>query len=151
VPYAVDDQMGLANRFLVTANPGSWELGSWAEVKGIDVTWDIPEYRAGDSWNLRWQFPALTKYSPVTLSRAATKKDTQKVKEWLNTNAMNFEVGEVTIKLLDAQGEEVADWTLKGAVAAKWSIAGFDANSARVAIETLTINHIGFLDDERTF
>lgn len=151
MPIGVTDQLGLSNRFVVTANPGSWDLGTWATVSGLEVTWQVPDYRSGDAWNNRWQFPGLTQYQTVKLSRAANRRDTSAVYEWLNTNSTAFEVGEVTIKLLDAKGEEVHPWTLKGALPGKWAIEKFDANASKVAIETLEINHIGFLADERTF
>jgi len=49
----------------------SHDLGSWAKVDGLDVSWDIAEYRAGDGGNYRWYFPGNTKYSNIKLARAA--------------------------------------------------------------------------------
>jgi len=63
-------KVGVANRFTVKANPGDWDLGSWAKAEGLDVTWEMPDYRAGDAGNARWFFPANTKYSAVKLTRA---------------------------------------------------------------------------------
>jgi phage tail-like protein len=149
MPLSDTAQLGLVNRFLVTVIPGDIDLGSWSKAEGLDVTFDAAEYRAGDAWNHRWYFPGHTKYSPLKLSRGATKDDTKKVKDWLSKTAMNFELGEIKITLRDAHHDEVAEWTLKKAMPVKWAITGFDAGGSQVAIETLEITHNGFLEDER--
>ena len=48
MPIADDVKLGLANRFLVTVIPSTRSLGSWAKADGLDVTWEVPDYRAGD-------------------------------------------------------------------------------------------------------
>ena len=53
MPIADDVKLGLANRFLVTVIPSNRSLGSWAKAEGLDVSWEVPDYRAGDSWNDR--------------------------------------------------------------------------------------------------
>jgi len=149
MPLSDKAQLGLINRFLVKVDPGDVDLGSWSKVEGLDVTFDVPEYRAGDAWNHRWYFPGHTKYSSVKLSRGATKQDTKKVQDWLKKTATKFELGEVTVTLRDAHHEEVAEWKLKNSMPVKWAITGFDAGGSQVAIETLEITHDGFLDDEK--
>ena len=73
MPIANDVPLALANRFTVKVDaPGEVDLGSWAKVDGLDVTFDVVEYRAGDAWNSRWYAPGATKYSTVKLSRAVT-------------------------------------------------------------------------------
>jgi phage tail-like protein len=128
--------------------PGDVDLGSWSKAEGIDVTFDVPEYRAGDAWNHRWYFPGHTKYSTLRLSRGASKQDTKKVQDWLNKTAKKFEVGDIKLTLRDAHHEPVAEWTFKKAIPVKWAITSFDASASQVAIETLEITHNGFLDDE---
>ena len=59
---ANDIPLALANRFTVKVDaPGEIDLGSWAKVDGLDVTFDVVEYRAGDAWNSRWYCPGATK------------------------------------------------------------------------------------------
>jgi phage tail-like protein len=143
-------KIGLGNRFKVKVTPGGWDLGSWAKADGLDVNWEVPDYRMGDGWNARLFAPANTKYTPVKLTRAADSKDSRTVRDWLNKNAINHDVGaEVEIKLHDSFGTEVIAWNLKNAVVKKWAITTFDAGQGSVAIETLEIDHEGFLDDEK--
>jgi phage tail-like protein len=142
--------VGLANRFKVTIIPGDYELGSWQKAEGLDVTWDMPDYRAGDSGNARWFFPANTKYTSVKLIRAACD-DSLKVRNWLNLNSFGFSKSRITatIRLYDSSGATiVCEWELRNATPKKWSINNMDAGASQVSIETLEFDHEGFLDDE---
>lgn len=141
--------LGLGNRFKVSVTvPSPMELGSWAKAEGLDVTFDVCEYRAGDSWNHRWYFPGSTKYSTVKLSRAVNADDTKKVKSWLNDTATKHEPGDIKVVLLDSKSTPVTDWLLRSAMPSKWAISGFDAGASKLAIETLEIVHLGFLEDD---
>jgi phage tail-like protein len=142
-----DTMLGLAMRFSVTIDHGMYNLGSWQKVEGLDVQWEIVEYRAGDQKNQRWYFPGFTKYSNIKLSRAASKDDTEKVKKWLNSNSFKMEKQSGSVKLLDAKGEEVASWDLENVIPVHWSVSGFDATASKLAIETLELAHAGFLDE----
>lgn len=145
-------KVGLANRFHVKIDPGSWDLGSWQKCDGLEVKWDMPEYRAGDAGNMRWYFPANTKYTVVKLIRAACD-DTKTVKEWLDTNAWTYTKSrsQVAITLFDSTGAApgIFTWELKNATPAKWSINSMDAGASQVSIETLEFEHEGFLSDEK--
>jgi phage tail-like protein len=149
MPLKDQAMLGLGNRFKVSVTvPSPMELGSWAKAEGLDVTFDVCEYRAGDAWNHRWFFPGATKYSTVKLSRAVNKDDTGKVKTWLNDTATKHVPGDIKVVLLDSQSAEVTDWLLRSAMPSKWAITGFDAGSSKLAIETLEIVHLGFLEDD---
>ena len=103
MPIADDMPLALANRFTVKVDaPGEIDLGSWAKVDGLDVTFDVVEYRAGDAWNSRWYCPGATKYSTVKLSRAVTA-DTEKVRKWLSDTAKSHKPGLMVIELKDSR------------------------------------------------
>jgi phage tail-like protein len=149
---ALTDQsaIGLGNRFFVQASPGNWDLGSWSKVDGLDVTWEVPDYRMGDQWNQRLFAPANTKYTAVKMTRAAEKKDSKTVRDWLAKNSMQHDIGGwIKIELRDSFNKPVIDWTLRNAVVKKWGLTTMDAGSSTVAIETLEIEHEGFLDDDQ--
>lgn len=148
MPLSEDMQLGLANRFLVTIDNSDYDLGSWAKVEGLDVKWDLVEYRSGDAGNNRWYFPGKTEYSTVKLTRAACE-DTGTVKKWLSKTSFEHELQSGKVQLLDAKGTPVkgAEWTLQNVLPLKWSISGFDAATSKVATETLEIAHLGFLED----
>lgn len=142
-------KIGLGNRFKVVVQPGGYDLGSWSKADGLEVSWEVPDYRMGDGWNTRLFAPANTTYTSVKLTRAADSKDSKTVKDWLKKNATEHDVGaDITIHLCDSNGDSVMDWNLKNIVVKKWAVASMDASSSTVAIETLEIDHEGFLEDD---
>jgi phage tail-like protein len=148
MPIADDKPLALSNRFTVKVDaPGEIDLGSWAKVEGLDVTFDIVEYRAGDAWNSRWYSPGATKYSTVKLSRALSQ-DTPKVKKWVSDTAKDPKPGLMVIEAKDAADKTVFTWELRNAMPAKWSANGLDANRSGLLTETLEVVHLGFLDDD---
>lgn len=151
MPLNDQSMIGLANRFKVkVVEQSSYDLGSWQKCDGLDVTWDVPDFRAGDAGNSRWFFPANTKYSTIKLTRAATAEDTVKVKTWLDTNSFKQSAtrGIITIELMSSEYSSIHIWELRAALPRKWSINSMDAGASQVAIETLEIDHEGFLADD---
>jgi phage tail-like protein len=138
-------QRSLPHYFVVTANNCAADLGSWAKVSGLDVSWDLAEYRSGDSSNsflrhLRDSFDTGT----VTLSRSASS-ESELVRDWLNQLAPSRESVIVNITLIDGVGEPVASWELQGVLPLNWTISGFGFNGSNVATETLVLAHEGFI------
>lgn len=143
-------QIGLANRFVVSmSGKEEYNLGSWTKADGLDVSWDVAEYRMGDGGNDRLYFPGNTKYTPIRLSRGVSE-ETEKVKQWLSKNSWEMEVFAGYIALFSSAATKVTDWNLRDVMPSKWAITTFDAGASSVAIETLELVHRGFLDDERT-
>jgi phage tail-like protein len=148
MPIGDATMLGMANRFTVEISNGTYDLGSWSQVDGLDVKWDVAEYRAGDGGNDRWYFPANTHYSTVRLTRAASA-ESMTVRAWLSSTSWEWKPQVATVWLLDSSGAKVVHWDLKQVMPVRWSITGFEAGASRVATETLELNHVGFLDDEK--
>jgi phage tail-like protein len=143
---ASDAKLGMTMRFKVTID--GQDLASWSKASGLEVSWDLVEYRAGDSDNDKWIFPGLTKYPTVKLERAANEADSTLVRTWLNKTSFKHEGSKTaTIELLDAGLTKVAEWVLRDVMPVKWSIVAFDASGNKVATETLELAHTGFLDE----
>jgi phage tail-like protein len=141
--------IGLSNRFVVSMSGKSeYDLGSWSKAEGLDVAWDIAEYRMGDGGNDRLYFPGNTKYTNIKLIRGVSE-ETEKVKQWLNKNSWEMEVFTGSIQLFTTAAKKVTDWELRDVMPAKWSISTFDAGASQVSMETLELVHRGFLKDER--
>jgi phage tail-like protein len=134
-------------RFLVTVDALT-DLGAWSKASGLEVSWDLVEYRAGDAKNDRWIFPGVTKYPTVKLERAAEKGASAKVQKYLNDNSFKYKEQTAKIVLQDASGVEVVSWTLQRAMPIKWAVAPFDGAGNKVALETLELAHTGFLSEE---
>ena len=150
---ALNDQsaIGLANHFHVKIDTSPFDLGTWQKCEGLDVTWDIADFRAGDQANMRWYFPGNTKYKPIKLLRAANADDSKLVHKWLNTTAWQQDKarGTMAITLFDSFGKVILTWNLRNAMPKAWNIATMDAGASQVAIETLEIDHEGFLEEDQ--
>jgi phage tail-like protein len=149
VPLNDTSKLGLANRFSVKIDAGEYDLGSWSHADGLEVSWDVAEYRAGDGGNQRWYFPGNTGYSRVKLTRS-TCEDSKKVKKWLTETSFTWKPYTGRIVLYDSGGEEIMDWELARVMPVKWAVLAFDAGASRVATETLELAHLGFLHDDKT-
>ena len=135
--------------FVVTASGGQVDLGTWSKVTGLDVTWDLAEYRAGDQANAdRRQIHPYVARGTITLHREAGA-DTALVKEWLDRLAQSGERPQGTIELTDITGEVVARWTFVAGYPTKWQVSGPDGTGSEVSIETLVIEYEGLIFEDR--
>ncbi|GEC09576.1 hypothetical protein SSP24_72310 [Streptomyces spinoverrucosus] len=142
-----NSSLAVANRFQVTVDFGKYDLGSWSQVQGLDVQWKLCDYRAGDTGNDRWFFPGFTEYSTIKLTRAACE-DSRTVQEWLSSNSFSSTPHGGSITLLDPSNKPVISWEMRRIIPIKWSINGFEAGASKVALETLELQHLGFLKDD---
>jgi phage tail-like protein len=134
---------GMSHRFAVTA--GAHDLGSWSKVAGLSVKWDVAEYRRGNSDQVV-RFAAIPRYEQVKLSRAADAAGTAAVQTWLaDVQARGGVPEEGAVEMSTSGGIPVAVWNLREMFPVGWQISEFDATSSKVAVETLTIVHGGFL------
>lgn len=148
MPLTDSSSIGLSNRFVVSMSGKSeYDLGSWSKAEGLDVAWDIAEYRMGDGGNDRLYFPGNTKYTNIKLIRGVSE-ETEKVKQWLTKNSFSMEVFTGSITLFTTNAKKVTDWTLRDVLPSRWSISTFDAGASQVSMETLELVHRGFLEDE---
>lgn len=148
MPLTDTSSIGLSNRFVVSMSGKSeYDLGSWSKAEGLDVAWDIAEYRMGDGGNDRLYFPGNTKYTNIKLIRGVSE-ETEKVKQWLTKNSFGMEVFTGSITLFTTDTKKVSEWTLRDVLPSRWSISTFDAGASQVSMETLELVHRGFLEDE---
>lgn len=146
--FAAPGSPGVALHFAVSIE--GFSLNTWSKAAGLEVSWDLVEYRAGDQDNERWIFPGTTKYKPVTLERPATRDGATKVRQWLSSNSFVHTTQAATIVLRDASLRTVMSWTLRRVLPVRWSITALDASSSKVAIETLELAHTGFLEESKS-
>jgi phage tail-like protein len=122
------------------------DLGTFSQVTGLDVSFDLAEYRSGGSANAdneRWYQPGLTKYGTVTLSRKFTGA-TEGVARCVEKLIASGEPAAGTIALLDFDGQPIVTWDLQDTFPLNWTVPDtHDGNS--VGMETLVLSHEGFV------
>lgn len=150
MPLSDSSKIGLSNRFVVKMSGKSeYDLGSWTKADGLDVSWDVAEYRAGDGGNDRFYFVGNTKYNNIKLTRAVSD-ETTKVRQWLDKNSFESElfVGSIELHTSHKADGPLTDWELRDVMPVKWSVTTMDAGASQVAMELLELAHRGFLKDE---
>jgi phage tail-like protein len=133
----------LGMRFKVTID-GQHELGNWQKCDGLNVEYDITEYREGGQNGYVHRLPGRAMYDNVKLTRPVDAS-TGAVARWLASVQSNLSRGTAQITVLDPTGEPVTEWVLSGVFPARWTGPTLDVNGNQVAMETLELSHNGFL------
>lgn len=123
---------------------GSKGVISFKEVSGLDMEFDVIEYRAGDSKVFsKVKMPGLKKSGDVTLKKGIFISD-KNLWDWIGLVNMNTIQREtITISLLDESHTAVQTWELANAWPKKITVEGFKADGNNVAMETLILVHEG--------
>lgn len=135
---------GLACAFYVSID--QIELGWWSNCTGLKVDWEMHNFKEGGDASNSPSLALRVKWNDVTLKRGITKAGYKGVRTWLEeviANPTKSRTAHVT--LYDAWAQTVATWSLKSAFPKTWQGPDMDADSKKVAYETLVINHSGFL------
>lgn len=150
---AVTAKLGMAMRFRVHVD--GINLGSWATCAGLSVEFKNKKYGEGGNYEHSVILPDRIAYKTVTLRRAMSLQESTLVQRWLSqavrswyTVASPRDVAQRTahIELYDNTGSGlVAQWTLRNVYPSRWSGPDLDASGSAVAIETLELEHEGFL------
>ena len=116
---------------------------SFSEVRGLEVSIDVVEYRGGEAKvNTEQKLPGLYKVSDVTLKRGLTRD--LSLWNWINgATTGNVNRTNVTITLLDQADNPVLSWRLRNAWPRKWSGPVLNAGSSDVAMEELELCYEG--------
>ncbi len=122
---------------------GGTKIG-FTEVSGLDVETEVIEYRHGASPEFtKIKMPGMQKFGNLTLKRGLFKSDNE-FYDWWNTVKLNkIERRDVTVKLMNEDGESIIAWKIKSAFPTKVSGPSFKADTSEVAIETIELAHEG--------
>lgn len=145
-------RLGMAMRFRVTVD--GINLGSWATCAGLSVEFKNKKYTDGGNYEHSVILPDRINYKAVTLKRAMSQADSALVQRWLGQvvngwynaySPKDYGSHTAVIELFDAMAGAVASWTLRNVYPTRWSGPDLDAAGSKVAIETLELEHEGFL------
>lgn len=145
------DILGLNNRFRVEVD--GIDLGMWGSCKGLEVDFKPDTIEQGGVYDYKAILPGQMNYSPITLRRAVNPQDSVKVQGWLKQMVSNWVQstkqtgagGTAVITLCDAGGRPVISWSLRNVFPSKWTGPELDAMTMGIAMETLQLQHEGFL------
>jgi len=150
---------GLSMRFAVTFSSGDGGgptgLGEWSCCKGLKVDFKTETVKVGGVYDHEVKLPTEVTYGQIVLERAMERASSQKLQAWLGRlvanwvysaqSGANTPTGTLDIVLQDAYQSTVASWSLLNAYPVSWSGPVLDAKGSSIALETLTLEHQGFL------
>lgn len=139
--------VGMSHHYAILIDNIKYHFGDWSRAAGLSVSWQQLEHRDGTQGNYVAFLPGLTRYEPITLSRAAGPYS-RVVQHWLSQTSKKPQPQSGTIQLVNFVGLPIVEWRLAEFFPIGWSIESFDASGAKPAIETLRLAHTGFLDDD---
>ena len=147
-------RVGLAMRFNVKVVELGLDLGDWVSCDGLRVDFRFETVRGGGEYTSTHVLPLNVNYSAVTLKRPVLKPYSDSLQTWLKSVATQWQNAQgevasgtsVTIDLLDVYLDlPAAHWQLQNAFPASWAGPSLNAKSGDVAMETLVLEHSGFL------
>lgn len=122
---------------------GGTKIG-FTEVSGLDVETELIEYRHGASpVHSKVKMPGMQKYSNITLKRGTFASDNEYWDWWNTVNLNTIERRDVTIKLLNADGDPQIVWNVKEAWPIKVASPGLKSDASEAAIESIELVHEG--------
>ena len=122
-------------------------LGHFQSCEGLGLEVVLEQREEGGNNGFVWQLPTRIKYSNVKLSRPVGK-DSAKLTAWLCSFATGVKRQTATITALTGDCDPVATWNLGGVIPVRWSGPSLNADSPKVAMETIELAHHGFLPDQ---
>ena len=124
---------------------GGYDLGMWNSFEGLGWEITMEQREEGGNNFFIHQLPGRLKYTNVKLARPLNT-DSSKVADWFYSMATGVKRTTAQIVALGAKGEEVCQWGLDGVVPVRWTGPGFNAETFKLATETLELAHQGFID-----
>ncbi len=120
------------------------ELGVFTSCDGLGVEVVLEQREEGGNNEFVHQLPVRLKYSNVKLTRPidAQSKD---VAKWLAGMSGTIKRATAEITALGGDAKPVTSWKLKGVIPVRWQGPSLNADSNKVATETLELAHHGFL------
>ena len=117
---------------------------SCSEISGLEVEYDVIEYRAGDSQIFtKTKMPGLLKTNEITLKKGIFKDD-KTMWDWINKIKLNtIQRESATVNLMDESGSVAKTWKIANVWPKKFTIEGFKAESNTPAFESLILVHEG--------
>lgn len=116
---------------------------SFQEVSGIGTELETMAYAEGGENRFAYSLPKAVKHQPLTLKRGVAGLNSSLVawckKVLENGLGQPIETHDITVSLLDFEGNALRSWSFANAYPQGWSIDPFVADKSAVAIEKVVL------------
>ena len=124
-------------------------LGLFTSCDGLGCEVVLEQREEGGNNLFVHQLPVRFKYTNIKLARPLDK-DSAGVASWFSSMKGVLERTTGHITALTAELKPMATWHLDGVIPVRWQGPSFNAESAKMATETLELAHHGFTYEKRT-
>lgn len=122
-------------------------LGAFIGCEGLTVEIETEVWREGGNNDFAWTLPKGKKYSNIKLTRPLGP-ESQNVADWIAGITGPYARTQATITAMTPMNEKLVSWTLQEVIPVRWEGPSFNAESAKVAQETLELAHNGFVYED---
>ena len=133
------DQQMLNTYVFVVKIPDIDTIGFFSHCTGLEVTFDVYDYREGGNNDFVHRLPGRIQYPNLLLTRGLTKEET--LLKWFWDTHNKVETKEVTLTL--SGGGDTRTWTFADAFPIRWSGPQLQSHSSDIGSESLEIAHSG--------
>ena len=117
-------------------------IGGFKEISGLESHVELKTYAEGGRNDYLHQIPGEVRHAPIVLSRGLI--DSNALWIWYEDVSRGIIRRNPTIiMLLDQGGIPAMWWSVKGAIAVKWTGPKLDGTSSEIAVESLELAHQG--------
>lgn len=118
---------------------------SFMEVSGISSEMETDPYNEGGENRFTYQLPKGTKFQKLSLKRGIADMDSPLV-TWCRDILEGGYIDTITpmdlsVSLLNENGDPVRSWTFVNAYPVKWEVEGFNSTKNELAIEKIDLNY----------
>jgi len=110
-------------------------------VSGLTVNLETEEIAEGGENRFKHKFPVKTKYPNLVLKRGLVLNSD--LIKWCMDAMENFEfeLKDLTVKLLNEEHEPLHTWSVVHAFPVKWAVDDFNAQESKLVLETLELSY----------
>jgi phage tail-like protein len=130
-----------ARSFQVTIPTLTLEVGLFTQVTGLSAQVDVMEYPEGGINTFVHRLPTRIKQGNVTLKRGVTSE--KALLEWFQASVVKVQPNDLSITVLDEQGNTVQAWSFRNAYPVKWTGSDLNAGGNEFVTQSLEIAHSG--------
>lgn len=132
-------ELVLSQYVFVVKIPGVDTIGFFMRCSGLELSFDVYEYREGGNNDFVHRLPGGVHYPNLMLSRGLTNEEA--LLKWLWATHTKAERKEVTLTL--SGGSLQRSWTFADAFPVKWTGPGLESTGTDAITESLEIAHSG--------
>jgi phage tail-like protein len=136
--------VGFRFRVKFSGMPGDNEM-RFSQISGLKAEVSMDDYDEGGSNMLHIQLPKKVRISDLTLKRGMLVGSALFTWFLAALNSFTFTPLDVTVDLLNENGDSLMTWQLMDVLPKSWSISDLDAGNSTLVIEELVLAVRSFL------